>query len=151
MSNLQSGSPAPAFSVQDQAGKTRTLSEFVGQYLLLYFYPKDETPGCTAEACSFRDYFEELKKHLVVLGVSTDSVESHRLFAAHHRLPFLLLSDPEKNMIRTYGVNGILGTKRFSFLIDPDGIIAKVYDRVNPTTHPQEVLTDLLNLQKASV
>ncbi len=143
---LQPGSPAPDFRALDQEKNEHSLSDYRGQYLLLYFYPKDDTPGCTAQACGLRDVYGELKKHAALLGVSADSVESHEAFAKKYALPFPLLADPEKNIIQAYGVDGLLFSHRSSFLIDPQGTIAKVYDNVDPDTHADMVLRDIITL-----
>jgi peroxiredoxin Q/BCP len=149
---LTVGSKAPDFSLKDQDGSTHSLKEHAGKWLLIYFYPKDDTPGCTTEACGIRDHWHEFEAAgLTVLGVSTDSVKSHEKFAAKHELPFPLLADEEKKMVEAYGVWGkkkfmgreYLGTMRWSFLIDPKGIIKKVYENVKPDEHAEEVLGDL--------
>lgn len=149
---LEINQPAPDFSLPDQNGVTHTLAQYRGRWVVLYFYPKDMTPGCTTEACAFRDGFSELKKSgAVILGVSTDSVSSHERFAKKHALPFPLLADVEKAVVKLYNVWGskrflgrsFLGTKRISFLIRPDGRIAKIYDKVKPRSHPDEVLRDI--------
>ncbi len=139
---------APYFEAEDQEGKMRTLTEFKGKWLFIYFYPKDDTPGCTKEACSLRDEFSELRKHAVVIGVSHDSVKSHQKFVGKYQLPFLLLSDPNKKMISDYGAKGFLFTKRISYLINPQSKIERAYLKVNPKTHAGEVLEDLLTLVK---
>jgi peroxiredoxin Q/BCP len=144
---LQSNQKAPDFSARDQEGKVHTLSDYQGKWLLLYFYPKDDTYFCTKEACGLRDRFEDLKGKAEVLGVSRDSVESHEKFAEKYRLPFTLLSDPEKKLIKAYGAQGLLFTKRISYLIDPQGKIAKVYPKVGASGHAREVLEDLIKLQ----
>jgi peroxiredoxin Q/BCP len=151
------GKKAPDFSLLDQNGKKHALKEYAGKWLLLYFYPKDDTPGCTIEACTIRDQFQDFKKiKAVVVGVSTDSVESHRKFADGYELPFTLLADTEKKVVNAYGVWGeknmmgrnYMGTKRTSFLIDPKGTVAKVYEKVKPALHADEVLADLTALSK---
>lgn len=152
------GKKAPAFSLPVQDGKTHTLSEYAGKWVLLYFYPKDDTPGCTVEACTIRDQFQDFKKiKAVVLGVSTDSVASHKRFADAYELPFTLLADADKKLVNKYGVWGeknmmgrkYMGTKRTSFLIAPDGKIAKVYQNVKPPVHAEQVLKDIRSLSKA--
>ncbi|MFO0705022.1 MAG: thioredoxin-dependent thiol peroxidase [Candidatus Andersenbacteria bacterium] len=157
MPKLAVGARAIDFSLQDQSKKTHTLKTYKGKWVLLYFYPKDDTPGCTKEACGFRDSLPRFKKSkLVVLGVSADSVESHAKFAKKFGLPFTLLSDPDKTTIKAYGVWGLkkfmgreyMGIRRMSFLIDPAGTIAKFYPKVKPVEHPAEVLADLAALQK---
>jgi thioredoxin-dependent peroxiredoxin len=146
------GSKAPAITAPDQSGNIRTLSEFAGKWVLLYFYPKDDTPGCTVEACTIRDQFKNFKKiGATVIGVSTDSVASHERFRDAYELPFTLLSDTEKKIVNAYGVWGekkmmgrtYMGTRRTSFLIDPKGKIAKVYENVKPPRHAEEVIADL--------
>lgn len=150
---------APDFELPDQDGKKHRLSGYRGRWVLLYFYPRDNTPGCTIEAHAIRDAWGEFKaKHVVVLGVSTDSVGSHKKFETKHALPFTLLSDEEKEVVKAYGVwapkklagREFLGTKRTSFLIDPSGKIAKVYLKVKPAEHAGEVLRDYEKLAPAS-
>lgn len=146
------GKKAPTFTLPDQDGKTHSLKDYAGRWVLLYFYPKDDTPGCTIEACTIRDQFQDFKKiKAVVLGVSTDSVESHKRFADAYELPFTLLADAEKKVVNLYGVWGeknmmgkkYMGTKRTSFLIAPDGKIAKVYENVKPPVHAGQVIADI--------
>lgn len=146
------GNKAPAFALQDQDGKKHSLKDYAGKWILLYFYPKDDTPGCTIEACTIRDQFKDFKKiGAVVLGVSTDSVASHRKFATAYELPFTLLADEHKEVVGKYGVfrekkmygKTFMGTVRSSFLIGPDGKIAKVYEKVKPELHSAEVIADL--------
>ena len=149
---LTIGTKAPDFTLQDQSGKPRTLSEMKGQWVVLYFYPKDETPGCVAEACSFRDNIVAIKaKNTLVLGVSVDNNESHEKFAENHQLPFILLADPGGKVAKRYGSLMNLFVfkiaKRHSFIIDPQGIITKIYRQVNPQTHVAEILQDLMELQ----
>lgn len=148
---------APAFCLPDQDGALHAPRFYLGKWLLIYFYPKDDTPGCTKEACSIGNNFPTFKKlRLVVLGISTDSVKSHKKFAEKYKLPFTLLADEKKEVVRKYSVWGkkkfmgreYLGTMRTSFLIDPKGKIAKIYEKVNPVTHAEELLTDLKTLQK---
>jgi peroxiredoxin Q/BCP len=145
---LQIGQDAPHFSAQDQVGKPHSLNDYRGQYLLLYFYPKDDTPGCTTEACSFRDGYSELLPFLQIIGVSADSRESHEKFAKKYKLPFPLLADEKKNILKSYGVNGVFFSDRTSFLIDPNGKIAKIYDKVVPEKHTQEVLADMRSFSR---
>jgi len=145
---LAIGTKAPAFAAPDQEGKNHDLSDYAGKWVLLYFYPKDFTLGCTTEACGIRDNYDGFKKiDAVVLGVSTDSVESHAGFAKEHALPFPILSDTEKKIVSAYRANGIM-TKRISYLIDPKGVIAKTYDNVDPALHAAQVLADLAQLKK---
>ncbi len=130
---------APDFTLVDENNTSHSLSDYIGDHVLLYFYPKDDTPGCTKEACAIRDIYNEFeKKGIKVLGVSADSPESHKKFKAKYELPFTLLSDKKKEVITMYG-----GTKRVSYLIDPMGFIAKVYPKVDPATHAQTILDDL--------
>ncbi len=157
MSSLKVNSKAPEFNLPDQNGKMHSLKDYMGQWVLLYFYPKDDTPGCTTEACGLRDNLPKFKKLKAnVFGVSTDSVKSHRKFADKFKLPFTLLADENKELVKAYDVykpkkfmgREFLGTMRESFLIDPNGKIIKIYENVKPATHPDEVLLDLKNLQK---
>ena len=152
MSALKAGSKAPAFSLPDQDGKMHALKDYAGKWVLLYFYPKDDTPGCTIEACTLRDNFPKFKKlKVTVLGVSVDSAKSHGKFAKKYDLPFTLLSDEDKKLVNAYGVWGkkkfmgreYMGTLRWSFLINPEGKIAKIYEGVKPAQHAEEVLQDL--------
>lgn len=146
------GKAAPDFKLPDQNGDMHSLKQYRGQWVVLYFYPKDDTPGCTVEACSFRDNFSALKKlDAAVLGVSTDPAKKHAKFAEKYELPFTLLADEEKKVVGLYGVWGkkkfmgreYMGTNRVSFLIDPKGKIAKKYDPVKPAEHVAEVLADM--------
>ncbi|MGF1468404.1 MAG: peroxiredoxin [Sandaracinaceae bacterium] len=139
------GTAAPAFEAPDQSGALRTLEAERGNPVVLYFYPRDATPGCTAEACAFRDAWARYEEAGVqVFGVSTDSVESHRAFAEEHGLPFPLLADPEARIADAYGVPHIGGfMRRVTFLIDADGRIARVFDQVDPGVHAEEVLSAL--------
>ncbi len=151
------GNKAPDFTMSDQEGETHSLTEAKGKWVLLYFYPKDDTPGCTTEACTIRDSWSAFKKTgTIVWGVSTDSTKSHAKFATKYKLPFTLLADPDKEVVGRYGVWGekkfmgrtYQGTRRTSFLIDPDGRIAKIYENVKPAEHAAEVLSDLKALKK---
>lgn len=147
------GAVAPDFTLQDQKAQAQTLSKMKGKWVVLYFYPKDETPGCVAEACSFRDNIVAIKaKNTVVWGVSVDNNESHADFSENHQLPFTLLADPDGKVAKTYGAlrNLLIFkiAKRHSFIIDPTGKVAKVYRNVNPKTHVAEILKDLEALQK---
>lgn len=143
---------APDFTLLDQDGKAHSLSDYVGSWVLIYFYPKDDTPGCTKEACGFRDLAEEYKKHaVIVLGISKDSVASHKRFAEKYHLSFPLLSDETKDTIKAYGAWGekkfmgrtFDGVKRYSYLIDPKQIIRKEYQQVDVFKHAQEILNDV--------
>ena len=153
---LKTGDKAPDFTLPNQEGKKVKLSDLRGQWLLLYFYPKDNTPGCTKEACSIRDSMPRFNTQgLKVMGISTDSVESHKKFSQKHDLSFDLLSDKEKKVVKSYGVWGkkkfmgmeFMGTRRMSFLINPEGKIAKIYEKVKPAKHAQEVLEDIILLK----
>lgn len=139
---LQPGEIAPNFAAPDQYTTLHSLEDYAGQAVLVYFYPQDNTPGCTAEACSFRDAYSELKKYVQIIGVSGDTSESHAEFSTQYQLPFPLLADPEHTIIKAYGANGLLFPKRVSFLIDAQGIIQKVYPDVDVATHANEVLKD---------
>jgi peroxiredoxin Q/BCP len=134
---------APDFTLPDEKEREHKLSEYSGNWVLLYFYPKDFTPGCIKEACSLRDNFEKLKDKIKIIGISADSVESHKKFSQKYTLPFMLLSDPGRNVIKLYGATGLIFAKRVSFLINPKGVIEKVYDKVNPETHADEILADM--------
>jgi peroxiredoxin Q/BCP len=148
---------APVFSLVDQDGKVHKLSDYKGQWVLLYFYPKDNTTGCTVEACAITEEFANFQKLKVkVLGVSIDSVASHKKFAEKYNLPFTLLADVDKKVVQKYKVwaeksmygRKYMGTLRTSFLIDPKGKIVKIYEKVKPALHAGEVLEDLKELQK---
>lgn len=149
---LRPGEPAPDFKAVAQTGETYSLDRLRGRWVVLYFYPKDITPGCTLEACSFRDRWEALQAAgAVVLGVSADSVDSHRRFARWFKLPFPLLADPERRIIRAYGAESPnrllrwlgLGTRRMTYLIGPDGRILKVWPHAGTAGHAAEVLAAL--------
>jgi thioredoxin-dependent peroxiredoxin len=145
------GDAAPAFKLPDQNGDMHSLEDYRGQWVALYFYPKDDTPGCTTEACAFRDdVFKFKKMGVAVVGVSVDDVESHKAFAEKHKLPFTLLADPDKTVARAYGVlttfAGMELASRQTFLIDPDGNVAKHYAKVDADRHSPEVLADLETL-----
>lgn len=148
---LQINTKAPDFTLPDEKGVPHTLSAYLGTWVLLYFYPKDDTPGCTKEACMLRDYKDIYKENdLVVLGVSKDDSESHEAFISKYKLPFTLLADTNREVIEIYGASGTLFTKRISYLIDPNGIIQKVYEKVEPETHAAEVLRDVAMLKQNS-
>jgi peroxiredoxin Q/BCP len=147
---------APLFKLPDQEGREHALKDYLGKWLLIYFYPKDDTPGCTKQACAIRDAWGDFKKTgLVVLGVSIDSVKSHKKFAEKFDLPFTLLSDSEKKVVNQYGLwakkkfmgREYMGTLRTSFLIDPYGKIAKVYENVKPDLHADMILEDFKALK----
>ncbi len=149
---LTVGQKAPNFTLPDQNGKEHTLADYQGQRVLIYFYPKDDTPGCTKEACNFRDNMTSFKKSKIqIFGISIDPVKRHMKFAEKFELPFPLLSDEKKEVVEAYGVwakkkfmgREYMGTLRMSFLIDPQGKIEKIYDQVKSDTHTQEVLEDV--------
>ena len=146
---LEAGMQAPAFTLADKDGKMVSLSDFLGKKVVLYFYPKDNTPGCTRQACAFASAYSEFeKKNAVVIGISKDSVSSHEKFAEKYNLPFILLSDPDLQAIRAYGVwqekkpygKTSMGVVRTTFIIDEQGKILKVMPKVKPDTNATEVL-----------
>ncbi|HSY10515.1 MAG TPA: thioredoxin-dependent thiol peroxidase [Candidatus Dormibacteraeota bacterium] len=149
---LKEGDKAPEFSVNTNGGGKISLADYKGKNVILYFYPKDDTPGCTKEACAFRDNFSEFKKRgAIVFGVSPDSVKSHDKFVEKFKLPFILLADEDKKIVEAYGVWGeksfmgrkYMGTNRVTFLIGPDGRIKKIWPQVKPEEHVEEVLAAL--------
>ena len=149
---LKEGDKAPAFSAATNGGGSVSLADLHGKHVILYFYPKDDTPGCTKEACAFRDHFAEFKKRgAVVLGVSTDPVKSHDKFVEKYKLPFTLLADEDRRIVEAYGVWGqksfmgrkYMGIHRVTFLIGPDGKIQKIWPTVKPEEHAGEVLAAL--------
>ena len=146
---LMAGSAAPDFRLQDQNGQWHTLGDYRGKWLALYFYPKDNSPGCTTQACEFRDNIFAFKEAgAVIVGISVDTVDSHKKFEKDHQLPFTLLADPTKQTAKTYGVlKSYMGmielAKRETFLIDPTGKIAKHYTDVDPKGHSEQVLGDI--------
>ena len=151
---LSVGVVAPAFALNDQTNKVHTLADYRGRWVVLYFYPRDDTPGCTTEACNFRDDLSTLRElNVQVLGVSMDDSQSHARFAEKYRLPFPLLADTDGVATRAYGALWSLGpikfAKRHSFIIDPAGRIAKIYRDVKPESHSRELQQDLKALQKA--
>ncbi|MDB5264814.1 MAG: alkyl hydroperoxide reductase/Thiol specific antioxidant/Mal allergen [Parcubacteria group bacterium] len=146
------GSPAPLFTLPDQDGKEHSLTDYKGKHVLIYFYPKDDTPGCTKQACAIRDALPDFSKlNAIVLGISADTVKSHKKFAEKYGLPFTLLADEGKEVVNLYGVWGRKkfmgkeydGVFRTSFLIGPDGNIKKVYENVKPDLHAEQILKDL--------
>lgn len=145
--------PAPDFNLSDTSGNNHQLADYKGKWLVLYFYPKDDTPGCTVEACSFRDAYADLLAHKAeVIGISKDDAMSHDKFTKKYDLPFTLLSDPDGAVIETYGawgkkMFGREGILRKTFVIDPDGAIVKVYGRVTPVGHAQAIVQLLKELQ----
>jgi peroxiredoxin Q/BCP len=146
---LSVGDKAPDFNLPDENGNSHTLQEYAGRHVLLYFYPKDDTPGCTTEACSFRDDYSSYENaNVVILGVSPDSPASHKKFKEKYQLPFSLLADEKHEVCELYKVWGLKknfgkeydGVHRTTYLIDPKGIIQKVFQKVSPATHSAEVL-----------
>lgn len=153
MSELTAGQTAPDFTAKDQDGNTVSLNQFKGKKVVLYFYPKDNTPGCTTEACDFRDNYQGLvAKGIVVLGVSVDDEQSHQKFASKYDLPFTLIADPDKEIVTAYGVWGeknmygkkYMGTNRKTFLIDENGVITHIIAKVDTKNATAQVL-ELLN------
>lgn len=149
MVELNIGDTAPDFSAKDTQGNTVTLSNYKGNSIVLYFYPKDDTPGCTKEACNFKDdYVQYQKKGIIILGVSTDDQESHQQFAKKYKLPFPLLVDTDKSIVNCYGVykeknmygKKYMGTNRTTFLIDKEGKIQHIFKKVNVEEHSREIL-----------
>jgi len=149
MSTLKEGEKAPGFTAKDQNGHTVSLSDFKGKNVILYFYPKDDTPGCTAEACDFRDNYQSLQgKGFQVIGVSTDDEKSHKKFESKYSLPFPLIADADKQIVEAYGVWGeksmygktYMGTARTTFIIDGDGVIKKIIEKVDTKNSSQQVL-----------
>jgi peroxiredoxin Q/BCP len=152
LAGLSIGNQAPNFILKDQNNLSHNLNDYKGSWVILYFYPKDDTPGCTTQACDFRDAVERIiSSRSIVFGVSLDSVESHKRFAEKNNLPFSLLSDQDGNVSKSYdSLNSFISfkaSKRNTFIIDPEGKIAKIYLSVNPSTHSQMVLNDLNQLQ----
>ena len=152
---LAAGSAAPAFTLKDQESKIHALADYRGHWVVLYFYPKDDTPGCTTEACNFRDDLPALRAlNVQILGVSVDDSRSHARFAEKFHLPFPLLADTDGTVASAYGSLWSIGplriAKRHTFLIDPDGRIAKIYRTVKPSAHSHELQQDLKELQKGS-
>src|SRR6202046_3094280 len=152
MATLKEGDKAPDFTAKDQNGKTVSLADFKGKNVILYFYPKDDTPGCTAEACSFRDNYQSMSgKGFEVIGVSTDDEKSHKKFETKYSLPFPLIADPDKNIVEAYGVwveknmygKKYMGTARKTFIINAAGIIDTIIEKVDTKNSSQQVI-DLL-------
>lgn len=154
---LKEGDRAPSFSLTDQNGKIHELEDYKGQKIILYFYPKDETPGCTKEACAFRDLFEEYKKrNIKVLGISKDSEKSHKNFKEKHNLPFDLLTDEKREVLEKYGAltkknlygKIFMGIQRITFVIDEEGKIIKIYPKVKPEEHAEQIIQDIEQLKE---
>jgi peroxiredoxin Q/BCP len=151
---IKEGQKAPDFVLPSSEGKDVSLSELRGRPVVVYFYPKDDTPGCTKEACAFRDDYAQVKKHAVLLGVSPDSVESHVKFRDKYKLPFPLLADPDKKVAKKYGAFGekllygkkVVGMIRATFVIDGDGVVRKVFPKVRVDGHAQKVAEALQQL-----
>lgn len=155
---LVTGRKAPDFTLPDQNGDKHKLSSYRGQWVLVYFYPKDDTPGCTKQACAIRDHHAGFRRGKIkVLGISVDPVRRHAKFVEKYALPFTLLSDEERKVVSKYGVWGkkkfmgreYEGTHRMSFLVDPEGKIAKIYPKVKPEAHAEQVLQDRRDLARA--
>jgi thioredoxin-dependent peroxiredoxin len=149
---LKVGTKAPSFALKDSQGKTHALSDYEGQTVVVYFYPKDDTPGCTTEACSFRDNYSAFKQAgIEILGISPDTIESHQKFSEKHELPFTLLADPNHVVCKAYEVWGkkksfgkeYEGVFRTTFIIGPEGKIKRVFENVKPSEHSQEVLDEV--------
>ncbi|MEN9920983.1 MAG: peroxiredoxin [Candidatus Parcubacteria bacterium] len=149
---LDIGTKAPGFSLKDETGIVRTLEEYIGKKVLLYFYPKDDTPGCTKEACMIADVYADFeRKGIAVLGVSKDSPRSHTKFKEKYKLPFTLLSDEKGDCIEAYGAwqnksmfgRSFMGTARVSYVIDETGVVEKVYKEVDPATHALQILREV--------
>ena len=153
LANLEVGDKAPNFMLNDQNNEAHQLSDYEGRWVILYFYPKDDTPGCTTQACDFRDAVKRIiASRSVVFGLSLDSVESHKRFSDKNNLPFSLLSDEGGVAAKSYdSLNNFMGyksAKRNTFIINPEGFLSKIYISVDPKTHSQMVLNDLSLLQK---
>lgn len=144
---LSEGDLVPSFEGSDQDGKPISSENLKGQNYLLYFYPKDNTPGCTKEACAFRDNYAELKKVVSIIGVSADSGASHMKFREKYDLPFPLIADIDKKIIRAFGADGLIFPKRVSFLINDEGRIEKIYSKVDVSKHVDEIKMDIAVLK----
>jgi peroxiredoxin Q/BCP len=156
MIKINLNEPAPEISLPDQNGNLISLSNYSGKWLLIYFYPKDNTPGCTEEACGIRDNWQQFKKAgLAILGISADTVKSHKKFSDKYNLPFTLLADETKSVVKSYDVwakkkfmgREYMGVNRTSFLINPKGEVAKIYGKVDPKTHAETILKDFKELK----
>jgi peroxiredoxin Q/BCP len=149
MTTIKAGDKAPAIHATDQNGQTVSLDQFRGKKVILYFYPKDDTPGCTVEACNLRDNYTALQeKGFEIMGVSTDSAKSHQKFIDKYDLPFSLIADTEKEVVKSYGVWGLKkfmgreyeGTHRVTFVIDGEGVVEHVFDKVDTKNHTEQIL-----------
>ncbi|MCB1196772.1 MAG: thioredoxin-dependent thiol peroxidase [Deltaproteobacteria bacterium] len=156
MALLEEGKKAPAFTLASTSGKNISSKDLLGSSYILFFYPKDNTPGCTKEACSFRDHFSKLKrKKIALFGISPDSIASHEKFISKQELPFELLSDPEHNIAEKFGAWGekkmygksYMGILRSTFIVNDKGIIVKVYPKVQVATHAEDILEDLKDIK----
>lgn len=156
---LEAGTKAPDFTLSDQDGNEVSLHDFRGKKVILYFYPKDNTSGCTKQACAYRDLFPQIsEKGAVVLGISKDTVRSHKNFKEKYDLPFTLLADPDRKVLEEYDVlkektmygKKVMGTVRTTYLIDENGNIEKAYEKVKPESDPQVLLSDILVSQEQS-
>ncbi|HMO78436.1 MAG TPA: peroxiredoxin [Candidatus Paceibacterota bacterium] len=154
---LKIGRKAPLFKLLDQNAEMQSLKNFLGKWTVIYFYPKDDTPGCTKEACAIADIYKDFKRQgVVVLGVSKDTPKSHLKFAVKYNLPFTLLSDPTMEMMTKYGAFAekkmygkvVRGTNRITYIIDPEGKVAAAYPDVDPASHALQLLADLKKLKK---
>jgi peroxiredoxin Q/BCP len=154
MTHLKEGDRAPKFEFTDHNGEKKSLDQFLGKKVILYFYPKDNTPGCTMEACNLRDNYKDLKDlGYEVIGVSADSEKSHNNFRSKYSLPFFLISDTEKKVLQDYGVWGekkmmgrtYMGIRRLTFVIDEKGIIQKIFNKVKTKAHTEQILEEMKN------
>lgn len=138
---LKAGEKAPDFTLTDSEGKSVSLADYKGQKLVIYFYPRDDTPGCTKQACTFRDNYDEFKKKkIIVIGISKDSVDSHQRFATKYELPFILLADKGGVVIGAYDVKGTFGAMRTTYIVDEKGVIEKVFEKASPKTNATEII-----------
>lgn len=144
------GKPAPEFKAKTDNGKLISLKDLRGKWVVLYFYPKDDTPGCTIEAKSFRDLYSQFqKKGVIILGVSYDTLDSHQAFKRQYEIPYSLVADQDRKISKAYGVAGPYFADRTTYIIDPDGVLAKIYPNVNPSHHAKEVM-DFFNSPQAN-
>lgn len=138
---LTVGQKAPSFMLPDKDRKQVSLSDFQGQKVVIYFYPKDDTPGCTKQACAFRDAYEGfVNRNVAVIGISHDSIEAHQKFVEKYKLPFVLLADQTATTIKDYGVKGMFGAQRTTFVVDEHGLIEKVFEKATPDTNAADIL-----------